>query len=147
MMTRGIYGLLTGEEAQPTTLNDLLGFPTEQNLTLKDIMERISCWPDVTGCVLGQSNGLPIVGSLSPKVKLDKAAIVAFAPRMFEALNKSFAEMSGSQTDELIIPTSDTSFHILRKGDLYLIILAKAQQMPSRHLQVARLVLASLNFK
>ena len=123
-----------------------MGFPPDQVLTLKDIVERIACWPDVTGCVLGQSNGLTIVAHLSPKVKYDKATIMAFAPRMFDAVNKSFNEISGAQSDELIIPTQDTSFHILRKANLYLIILARTPQMPSRHLQVARLVLAVLNY-
>jgi competence protein ComEA len=148
-MNAAAYASLTGETAPPSgvpqSLAELLGFPEEQKVTLKDVTDRICCWPDVTGCVLGQSNGLPLVGNV-PK-NLDKAAIVAFAPRMFESLNKSFAEIAGKETNELSIPTTGTSFHIFRHGNLYLIILARLPQMPERHVKIARMVLAGLNIE
>lgn len=146
-MTAAAYTILTGEAppeggAIPGSLNELLGFPAEQNVSLKDVTDRIACWPDVTGCVLSQKSGLSLVGHVPSG--LDKAAIVAFAPRMFESLNKSFGEITGKETDELNIPTPGTSFHIYRNGDLYLIILARVPQMPDRHSKVARLVLNAL---
>jgi competence ComEA-like helix-hairpin-helix protein len=148
-MTKAAYANLTGEEAPsgavPPSLNELLGFPAHQSLTLKDITDRIACWPDVVGCILSQSSGLPLVGSV-PSF-LDKTAIVAFAPRMFESLNKSFSEITGSETDELIIPTTGVSFHILRNKDLYLIILARVPQMPERHLKIARFVLTGVSIR
>lgn len=148
-MTKMAYTNLTGEappeSAMPHTLNELLGFPPEQNVSLKDVTDRVSCWPDVKGCVLSQSSGLSLVGSVP--TGLDKAALVAFAPRMFESINKSFHEIAGKETDELIIPTSGTSFHILRNKDLYLIILSRLPQMPDRHMKVARLVLAELSVR
>jgi hypothetical protein len=64
---------------------------------------------------------------------------------MFEDVNKSFIEITGKQTDELIIPTTGTSFHLLREKDLYLIILSRLPQMPERHLKIARFVLAGLS--
>lgn len=149
-MTKVTYTSLTGE-APPEhavyslSLNELLGFAPEQTVSLKDVTDRIACWPDVTGCVLSQSSGLSLVGKVP--AHLDKAAIVAFAPRMFEALNKSFVEIAGHGTDELIIPTAGTSFHILRNGDLYLIILCRLPQMPDRHLKVARMALAALSLR
>ena len=146
-MNAAAYTSLTGEAPPqsgiPKTVAELLGFPEEQKVTLKDVTDRISCWPDVTGCILGQENGLSLVGSV-PK-GLDKAAIVAFAPRMFEAINKSFGEIAGKEANELIIPTTGTSFHIFRYADLYLIILSRLPQMPDRHVKIARLVLAGLN--
>ena len=146
-MTKVAYTSLTGEAppegAIPHTLNEFLGFPAEQNVSLKDVTDRISCWPDVKGCVLSQSSGLSLVGNVP--AGLDKAALVAFAPRMFESINKSFNEIAGKETDELIIPTSGISFHILRNKDLYLIILSRLPQMPDRHMKVARLVLAELS--
>jgi competence ComEA-like helix-hairpin-helix protein len=146
-MNSAAYSNLTGE-APPTAgvtpaLGDLLGFPPDQKVTLKDVTDRICCWPDVTGCVLSQSSGLVLVGTV-PK-ELDKNAIVAFAPRMFEAINKSFGEIAGKETDELIIPTTGTSFHIFRNHDLFLIILARLPQMPDRHAKIARMVLAGLS--
>jgi len=148
-MTRNIYTELTGEappeSATSMTLNEFLGFPSDQKVSLKDVTDRISCWPDVTGCVLSQSSGLSLVGTVP--AGLDKAAIVAFAPRMFEALNKSFNEITGKETDELIIPTTGTSFHILRNKDLYMIILSRLPQMPDRHMKVARFVLAALSIR
>ena len=145
-MTKETYTELTGEPP-PTkdpslSLNDLLGFPPEQHLSLKDVTDRIVCWPDVTGCLLSQSTGLSLVGT-APK-NLDKEAIVAFVPRMFDAINKSFSEVAGQETDALVIPTVGTSFHLFRNGDLYLIILSRLPQMPDRHVKVARLVLAAL---
>jgi hypothetical protein len=145
-MTNEIYGTLTGETPSSgvhPSINELLGFPPEKELSLKDVTERICCWPDVTGCLLSQKNGLHLVGT-APDF-LDKEAIVAFAPRMFEDVNKSFTEITGKQTDELTIPTTGTSFHLLREKDLYMIILSRLPLMPERHLKIARFVLAGLS--
>lgn len=146
-MTKAAYVNLTGEQPPANrvvqSINELLLFPATQTVTLKDVTDRISCWPDVTGCLLSQSSGLSLVGS-APE-GLDKEAIVAFAPRMFESVNKSFAEVSGETTDALLIPSNGTSYHLFRNGDLYLIILSRLPQMPERHMKVARLVLAALN--
>ena len=148
-MTKVIYQNLTGETTPPDSvtqsLNELLGFPPNQHVTLKDVTERIACWPDITGCVLSQSSGLSLVGQVPDG--MDKAAIVAFAPRMFDAVNKSFAEITGRETDELIIPAQGNSFHIFRNKDLYLIILSRLPQMPDRHMKVARFVLAWLSIR
>jgi competence ComEA-like helix-hairpin-helix protein len=147
-MTRDAYANLTGE-APPTGLhasvNELLGYPADKELSLKDVTDRIACWPDVTGCLLSQKNGLPLVGT-APEF-LDRAAIGAFAPRIFEDLNKSFGEITGRQTEELVIPTTGTSFHLMRDRDLYLIILSRVPQMPDRHLKIARMVLAGLSVR
>src|SRR6202044_1888973 len=86
-ITKAAYTNLTGEAPPenkiPLSLNELLGFPGEQPTSLKDVTDRIACWPDVTGCVLSQSSGLSLVGTVPDGV--DKSAVVAFAPRMFEA--------------------------------------------------------------
>ena len=144
-MTRDAYSNLTGETPSSgihPSINELLGFPLQQELSLKDVTDRIACWPDVTGCLLSQKNGLHLVGTVPDF--LDRSAIVAFAPRLFEDLNKSFGEITGRETDELIIPTTGTSFHLLREKDLYLIILSRLPQMPERHMKIARFVLAGL---
>jgi competence ComEA-like helix-hairpin-helix protein len=144
-MNGAAYRALTGEEppqAVTQSVAELLGFPSDQKLTLKDVTERIGHWPDVTGCVLSQKTGLHLVGHVP--AGYDRSAIVAFAPRIFEAVNKSFSEIANKETDELIIPTSGTSFHIFRNHDLYLIILSRLPQMPDRHAKIARLVLAGL---
>jgi hypothetical protein len=125
------------------TLNELLNLPVSQQVSLKDVTDRIACWPDVTGCLLSQSSGLSLVGT-APE-GFDKAAIVAFAPRMFESINKSFSEVSGHGTDVLLIPSVGTSFHLFRNNDLYLIIMSRLPQMPERHMKVARMVLAALS--
>ncbi len=146
-MTKEAYTHLTGEpppeKAPAQSINELLGFPAAQTVSLKDITDRISCWPDVTGCLLSQGNGLSLVGSAP--IGLDKAAIVAFAPRMFESVNKSFSEVTGQETDALMLPTVGNSFNLFRSGDLYLIIMSRLPQMPERHMKVARLVLAALS--
>ena len=146
-MTREAYTNLTGEappEAKPElSVNDLLGFPAQQKLSLKDVTDRIMCWPDITGCLLSQSSGLSLVGTAP--AGLDKEAIVAFAPRMFETINKSYSEITGEETDVLIIPTAGTSFHLFRSKDLYLIIMSRLPLMPERHVKVARFVLTALS--
>jgi hypothetical protein len=146
-ITKAAYTNLTGEappdNRMPLSLNELLGFPAQQHVSLKDVTDRIACWPDVTGCLLSQSSGLSLVGAAPEGV--DKAAVVAFAPRMFESINKSFSEVSGRETDALVIPSSGTSFHLFRNQDLYLIIMSRLPQMPERHLKVARFVLAELS--
>ena len=146
-MTKDAYTNLTGEPPPGNriaqTLNELLNFPESQNVTLKDVTERIACWPDVSGCLLSQGNGLSLVGTTPPGV--DKNAVVAFVPRMFEAINKSFGEVSGQDTDAILIPSAGTSFHLFRSEDLYLIIMSRLPQMPERHMKVARLVLAALS--
>ncbi len=148
-ITKDAYTNLTGETPPanriPLTINELLGFPADQRPSLKEVTDRICCWPDVTGCVLSQGSGLSLVGH-TPK-GLDKAALVAFVPRMFESLNKSFSEIAGKETNDLIIPTAGTSYHIFRDNDLYLIILCRLPQMPERHLKVARFVLAALSMR
>jgi competence ComEA-like helix-hairpin-helix protein len=148
-ITKAAYTNLTGEAPPdnriPLSLNELLGFPKDLHISLKDVTERIACWPDVTGCVLSQSSGLSLVGTVPEGV--DKSAVVAFAPRMFEAINKSFEEVSGKETDALVIPLSGTSFHLFRNRDLYLIIMSRLPQMPERHLKVARFVLAALSIR
>jgi len=148
-ITRAAYTNLTGEAPPENrmmmTLNELLGFPADQDVSLKDVTERIACWPDVTGCVLSQSTGLSLVGTVPEGV--DKNAVVAFAPRMFDAINKSFQEVSGQMTDALVIPTTGTSFHLFRNKNLYLIIMSRLPQMPERHVKVARYVLAALSIR
>jgi competence ComEA-like helix-hairpin-helix protein len=148
-ITKAAYTNLTGEAPPenriPLSLNELLGFPADQTISLKDVTDRIACWPDVTGCVLSQSTGLSLVGTVPEGV--DKAAVVAFAPRMFEAINKSFAEVSGQDTDALVIPTTGTSFHLFRNRNMYLIIMSRLPQMPERHVKVARFVLAALSIR
>ncbi|MEI9998184.1 MAG: hypothetical protein WDO13_02940 [Verrucomicrobiota bacterium] len=51
-MTKTAYTNLTGEPPPaaklPMSLNELLGYPLHQHLSLKDVTDRISCWPDVT---------------------------------------------------------------------------------------------------
>jgi DNA uptake protein ComE-like DNA-binding protein len=146
-MTKDAYTSLTGETPPanhlPLSLNEILGFPPEQQTSLKDVTDRISCWPDITGCVLSQNSGLSLVGTVPPAI--NKEALVAFAPRMFDALNKSFSELAHRETDALIIPTAETSFHLFRNNDLYLIIMSRLPQMPERHVKVARIVLAALS--
>jgi competence ComEA-like helix-hairpin-helix protein len=146
-MNGAAYSALTGEEPPSAgiaaSVGELLGFPPDQKLSLKDVTERIGCWPDVNGCVLSQKSGLYLVGHV-PK-GFDRAAVVAFAPRMFEAVNRSFSEIASKETDELIIPSSGTSFHIFRSHDLYLIIMSRLPQMPDRHAKIARMVLAGLS--
>jgi hypothetical protein len=147
-MNGAAYRALTGEappQAVTQSVAELLGFPADQKLTLKDVTERIGHWPDVTGCVLSQKTGLHLVGHVP--AGYDRAAIVAFAPRIFESVNKSFGEITNKETDELIIPTTGTSFHIFRNHDLYLIILCRLPQMPDRHAKIARLVLAGLGLR
>ena len=148
-ITRAAYTNLTGEAPPENrmmmTLNELLGFPADQNVSLKDVTDRIACWPDVTGCVLSQSTGLSLVGTVPEGV--DKNAVVAFAPRMFDAINKSFHEVSNQMTDALVIPTAGTSFHLFRNKNLYLIIMSRLPQMPERHVKVARYVLAALSIR
>jgi competence ComEA-like helix-hairpin-helix protein len=148
-ITRDAYTNLTGEPPPENrmmlTLNELLGYSGEQTLSLKDVTDRIACWPDVTGCVLSQSTGLSLVGTVAAGV--DKDAVVAFAPRMFDAINKSFHEVSGQETDALVIPTTGTSFHLFRNKNLYLIIMSRLPQMPERHVKVARFVLAALSIR
>jgi len=148
-ITKAAYTSLTGENPPPNriplTLNELLGFPAEQHATLKEVTDRICCWPDITGCVLSQGSGLSLTGTTP--AGLDKAALVAFVPKMFDELNKSFSEIAGKQTNDLVIPTAGTSFHILRDNDLYLIILSRLPQMPERHLKVARFVLSALSIR
>ena len=146
-MTKAAYTNLTGEAPPENrismTLNELLNFPPTQDVSLKDVTDRIACWPDVTGCLLSQSSGLSLVGTAPEGI--DKAAIVAFAPRMFESVNKSFSEVAGQSTDALLIPSLKTSFHLFRNNDLYLIIMSRLPQMPDRHMKVARMVLAELS--
>jgi competence protein ComEA len=148
-ITKAAYTHLTGEAPPENriglSLNELLGFPAEQHIALKDVTDRITCWPDVTGCVLSQSSGLTLVGTVPEGV--NKEAIVAFAPRMFESINKSFAEVSGQETDALVIPSAGTSFHLFRNRNLYLIIMSRLPQMPERHVKVARFVLAALSIR
>ncbi|MCE0522989.1 MAG: helix-hairpin-helix domain-containing protein [Methylacidiphilales bacterium] len=148
-ITKAAYTNLTGEAPPDNrialSLNELLGFPVGQHISLKDVTERIACWPDVTGCVLSQSTGLSLVGTVAEGV--NKEAIVAFAPRMFESINKSFSEVSGQETDALVIPTTGTSFHLFRNRNLYLIIMSRLPQMPERHVKVARFVLAALSIR
>jgi competence ComEA-like helix-hairpin-helix protein len=148
-ITRAAYTNLTGEAPPENrmmlTLNELLGFPADKIVSLKDVTERIACWPDVTGCVLSQSTGLSLVGTVAEGV--NKEAVVAFAPRMFDAINKSFSEVSGQETDALVIPTTGTSFHLFRNKNLYLIIMSRLTQMPERHVKVARFVLAALSIR
>jgi hypothetical protein len=66
---------------------------------------------------------------------------------MFEAINKSFSEVSGQETDALVIPSIGTSFHLFRNRNLYLIIMSRLPQMPERHVKVARFVLAALGMR
>ena len=146
-ITKDAYTNLTGEAPPanriPLSLNELLGFPADQNISLKDVTERIACWPDVTGCLLSQNNGLSLVGNAPPG--LDKEAVVAFAPRMFEAINKSYSEVTGEETDVIIVPSSGTSFHLFRSRDLYLIIMTRLPLMPERHVKVAKMALTALS--
>lgn len=146
-ITKATYVLLTGHEITAGdvlgTLNEVLGFPPEQDITLKDITERISHWPDIAGCVLGQASGLPLVGTVPHG--LEKSAIMAFAPRLMAEVNASFKEFAGRETNELVIPTKGISYHIFRNGALYLVLLSRRRQLPRRFTKVARYVLSSID--
>lgn len=146
-ITKAAYALLTGQEVTTEdilgTVNEVLGFPVGQEITLKDITERIACWPDVTGCVLGQASGLPLVGKVPQGV--EKSAIMAFVPRLLTEVNSSFKEFSGRETSELVIPAKGTSYHIFRNDALYLVILSSRRQLPRRYMKVARYVLSTID--
>jgi predicted regulator of Ras-like GTPase activity (Roadblock/LC7/MglB family) len=146
-VTKATYALLTGKEVTGSdllgTLNELLGFPPEKEITLKDITDRINLWPDVIGCVLGQASGLPITGSVPDG--LETSAIMAFAPKLLTEVNSSFKEFAGRETSELVIPTKDISYHIFRNGGLYMVILSRRRQLPRRYTKVARYVLSSID--
>lgn len=146
-LTKAAYALLTGKEVSTEdllgTVNEVLGFPADQEVGLKDITDRISQWPDVTGCVLGQASGLPLVGKVP--AGLEKSAVMAFVPRLLTELNTSFKEFSGRETNELSIPTKGTSYHIFRNDKLYLVILSRRRQLPRRYTKVARYVLSSID--
>lgn len=146
-ITKAAYALLTGKDVTTEDLlgsvNDVLGFPADQEVGLKDITDRISQWPDVTGCVLGQASGLPLVGKVP--AGLEKSAVMAFVPRMLSELNGSFKEFSGRETNELSIPTKGTSYHIFRNDKLYLVIMSRRRQLPRRYTKVARYVLSSID--
>ncbi|MEM1059680.1 MAG: helix-hairpin-helix domain-containing protein [Verrucomicrobiota bacterium] len=141
------YAMLTGQEVDALpeldSINDLLGFDPAMEVTLKDITERISHWPDVNGCILGQASGLPLVGNVPDFV--DMSSVMAFCPRLFTTVNKDFKEFSGDLTDEIALPTNRTSYYILKKGSLYMVLLSKRRQLPERFLQVARLVLSKVD--
>ena len=147
-MTKSAYRGLTGESPAenrgPMTLNELLGFPKEQHLSLKDVTERISCWPDVTGCLLSQSSGLSLVGSApKPQPGSHRRLRAAHVRRDQQIVRrKSPATMHRRARSS---PPTGTSFHLFRNKNLYLIIMSRLPQMPERHVKVARYVLAALS--
>ncbi|HSI84707.1 MAG: helix-hairpin-helix domain-containing protein [Candidatus Methylacidiphilales bacterium] len=122
---------------------ELLNLPPDRDLSLKDITDRLLGWPDVIGCALGQASGLPLVGHV-PK-PLELKAIVAFAPKMFSAVNSSFKNFAGDESAEIIIPTKGTSYHMFKNRELYLVILCRRRQLPRRQMKMIRSVLKLLD--
>lgn len=140
------YALLTAQEPAPGALDasvfELLNIPVQENLHLKDVTDRIVLWSDVVGCVLGQASGLPLVGTVPPP--LEVGAIIAFGPKMFSAVNQSFKEFSGEETDEIVLPVKGLSYHMLRHGGLYLVILSRRRLLGTRQMKLARKILRAL---
>src|SRR5262249_46565165 len=105
---------------------------------------RILCWtgrdperrgrPDCMlaggGCMMSQESGLELVSAM--RSGHDSKKIAAFLPKLFAAFNGVYKEMAGTESDEIIVPVSGASFHILRKNQMYMVLVGERRQLPKR---------------
>lgn len=145
-VTATTFTMLTGMEMEEgPTINEVLGFSAGRDVALKDIADRICCWPDVSGCVFADENGLSLVGTLP--APFDVKTVSAFLPKLFTAFNGVYKEMAGREADEIIVPVKGASFHILRRKKMFMVLVGQRRQLSKRLLKVARYVLVALEAK
>jgi competence ComEA-like helix-hairpin-helix protein len=144
-MTALLYALLTGQsDPRPPirSLNELLGFPAGQKISLKDVCDRVASWPNITGIVLGHASGLPMVGHVP--VPFESTTIMAFAPKIFATVNQSYRQFAGEETHEIIFPAKGTSFHLYHSGDLYAVVLSSKRSLPRGQAKLLRQVIGEI---
>jgi competence ComEA-like helix-hairpin-helix protein len=135
------FALLTGYNEPlppkpPMSVNELLGFPNSKEVSFKEIADKVMLWPEITGCVLGDRQGLPLVGMLP--ASLDTKAVMAFAPKMFASVNGSFGEFTGREADEIALPMKDGGFHFFHHEELYIVVTTTRRQLARRQAGVLR---------
>jgi predicted regulator of Ras-like GTPase activity (Roadblock/LC7/MglB family) len=144
-MTAVLFALLTGQsDPRPPvrTLNELLGFPAGQKISLKDVCDRVASWPHITGIVLGHSTGLPMVGHVP--VPFESTTIMAFAPKIFGMVNQSYKQFAGEETTEIIFPSKGTSFHLFHTTELYAVVLSNKRSLPKGQAKLLRQIIAEI---
>ncbi len=118
------YRALVGKE--PRVLNRLLGVEHNQELSLQEVVQRISKLDGVAGSILSMSDGLMLTGQLP--AHLDCEAVSVFAPQLFKRVGRYTREIRVGQIRRLTIFTDQQPMSIFQASDIYLVIVHDPQR-------------------
>lgn len=159
-ITPAHYQQLTGEsapgapapQAAPSAgvrsgegLPAILGLSAGQEISLRTVIERIALWPDIMGCLLGQTAGWKMLGSVPPP--FDAEALLAFAPKLFTLTNQSLQAIGLPETDGISLEVHGQGCHWLRTPDLMLVIISRQPHLPERYGELLTQILGAMELR
>lgn len=103
------------------SLNRLLGVPHDEELTLQEIVRRISAMPGIEGCMLAMADGEFLTGQLP--AHLDQNAVSVFAPQLFKKVGRYMRELRVGRIHRLSIFAERQPLSIFRADEIYLVVI------------------------
>jgi hypothetical protein len=149
-MTPITYTLLTGQEApqnyKPTkSIREHLSIPNGQEITSKTIVERISSWPDLTGCILSDHQNQVIAANLIGAISPEKLATAA---KHFTSLtHEQLSPLHQSQATEIIIPGPAVTFYFIASPKVIFTLIYSISTPPPRHMEILREIIAQIEIQ
>jgi predicted regulator of Ras-like GTPase activity (Roadblock/LC7/MglB family) len=124
------------------SLRSALRLSKQDEVTLRDIVHQINCWPGMEGCILGGKDGLTITSEIEDERFGN--SLSAFAPKILSRLNELFQDLGFEQVEELQTPMDTGSIFIFRFDELFLIALSKESAMPASYRLLIKNIITEL---
>jgi predicted regulator of Ras-like GTPase activity (Roadblock/LC7/MglB family) len=111
-------------------------------VTLRDIVHQINCWPGMEGCILGGKDGLTITSEIEDERFGN--TLSAFAPKILSRLNELFQDLGFDQVEEIQTPMDSGSVFIFRYEELFFIALSEESTLPASYRQLIKEIITEL---
>ncbi len=123
-------------------LRQALRLNTTNEVTLRDIVHQINCWPGMEGCILGGKDGLTITSEIEDERFGN--SLSAFAPKILSRLNELFQDLGFDQVQEIQTPMDSGSVFIFRYEELFFITLCAEPALPASYRQLIKEIISEL---
>jgi competence ComEA-like helix-hairpin-helix protein len=120
-------------------LNDMLAFEPHAHPTLGAIAEAVARLTGALGCVLTNSDGIPLGRTAS--VAEQAMSYAALTVQLFKRSSHALAQLAGNRVDCIVMPNSDPALTLYAVNDVYLVVAfakpAQAQRSSRKLLRLA----------
>lgn len=123
-------------------LRHALRLDTSKEVTLRDIVHQVNCWPGMEGCILGGKDGLTITSEIEDERFGN--SLSAFAPKILSRLNELFQDLGFEQVQEMQTPMDTGSVFIFRYEALFFIALCAEPTLPASYRQLIKEMITEL---